>query len=252
MSKIKYFLPPTLSKGTLIIIKRFQIQCLGTILLITFLFLSSALQAYAEEVVFRLDFTHQPDGDATQWLEKQGFEFKRNAKKLNPHFENHRLVLETHEAEAGLIVRKLNLADVERIRITWGVDRYPQGADWAEGVFRVPIAAMISFGEEKIDSGAFFIPNAPYFIGLFLGEQEEEGHAYKGKYYHKGGRYFCTPCSPRLGETVITEFNLNQAFKQQFAISPIPPITYFGLQVNTQDTEGGARAFLKTVEFIAG
>lgn len=216
------------------------------------LLLASQTEAVAEHVIARIDFTHHPDGDAAQWLKKQGFEFRLDARKLNPHFEDHRLVLETKGEEAGLIVRKLNLADAERIRITWGVERYPRGANWAEGIFRVPIAVMISFGEKEIDSGAFYVPDAPYFIGLFLGRKEQEGRAYTAKYYHKGGRYFCTPCPSPAGETITTEFNLDAAVKQQFGLSPTLPVTRFGFQMNTEDTEGGARAFLKTVEFLAG
>jgi hypothetical protein len=209
-------------------------------------------KAATEEVILRIDFTHQPDGDATPWLKKEGFELKLDAEMLNPRFEDHRLVLDTREEEAGFIIRKLTLIGAKRIRITWGVDRYPQGADWSKGVFRVPIAVMISFGEEKIGSGAFFIPNAPYFISLFLGEKEQEGRAYTAKYYHEGGRYFCTPCNSPIGATVITDFNFDNAFKQQFGVSSTPPVTSFGFQMNTEDTQGGARAFLKTVEFLAG
>lgn len=206
----------------------------------------------AEETLLTIDFTGQPDGDATGWLKEQGFEFKRNAKRLNPHFENGRLVLETDGQEVGLIVRELDLTGAERVRIRWGVERYPQGANWDEGVYRVPIAAMISFGEEKIDSGALFVPNAPYFIGLFLGEHEQEGRAYKAQYYRKGGRYFCVPCSPPTGETVNTNFDLKEAFDQEFDVPATPPITSFGFQMNTEDTKGGARAFLETVEFLSG
>lgn len=220
----------------------------GILLLAALLWASTP---HAEETVFRIDFTGQPDGDATAWLKEQGFEFKRNAKRLNPRFEDSRLVLETDGREVGLIVRELELTGVERVRIRWGVERYPQGADWEGGIYRVPIAAMISFGEEKIDSGALFVPNAPYFIGLFLGEKEEEGRAYTAQYYRKGGRYFCVPCSPPVDETVNTDFNLKEAFDQQFDVPPTRPITSFGFQMNTEDTQGGARAFLETVEFIS-
>lgn len=206
----------------------------------------------AGEVIHRIDFTGQPDGDATGWLKENGYEFKLDADELNPRFENGRLVLETDSETAGLFAREFTLEGVESIRITWGVDRYPQGADWEEGNYRVPIAAMISFGKEKISSGAIYIPNAPYFIGLFLGENEQEGKAYTAKHYNKGGRYYCTPCGAATGETVTTEFNLDEAFQQQFDESPTPPVTSFGLQMNTKDTEGGARAFLETVEFIGG
>lgn len=214
--------------------------------------LLSATALHAEDVVYSIDFTQQADGDATEWLKEQGFEFKRSASKLNPRFEDNRLVLETDGEEVGLIVRELDQVEAERIRIQWGVDRFPQGADWEEGVYRVAIAAMISFGEEKIDSGSVFVPNAPYFIGLFLGEKEREGHGYTAKYYREGGRYFCTPCRPDTGETVTTEFNLDEAFQQEFDASSTPPISSFGFQMNTEDTQGGARSFLKTVEFISG
>jgi hypothetical protein len=215
------------------------------------LMLAPQAEAVAEEIILQIDFTHQPDGNAIPWLKQQGFEFKLGAEKLNPYFEDHRLVLDTSGEEAGLIIRKLCIIGAKRIRITWGVNRFPQGADWAKGIFRVPIAVMISFGEEEISSGSFFVPNSPYFIGLFLGEKEQEGQAYTGKYYHKGGRYFCTPCPSPIGKTVTTEFNLEEAFKQQFRISSTPPISSFGFQMNTKDTEDGARAFLESVEFLA-
>lgn len=205
--------------------------------------------AATHDVIYRIDFTDQPDGDAAGWLKQQGFEFKLDAGKLNPRFEDGRLLLETSSGNAGLIVRELDLVGVQRIRLTWGVDRYPQGADWSEGVYRVPVAAMISFGDKKIDSGSVFVPNAPYFISLFLGEKEQEGKAYTAQYYNKGGRYYCTPCSPATSESVTTEFNLDEAFQQQFDVSPTPPVTSFGFQMNTKDTDGGARAFLETVEF---
>lgn len=221
------------------------------LLLLGLLMLVPQAEVAAEEVVLRIDFTHQPDGDATQWLKQQGFEFKLDAEELNPHFENHRLVLETRGEEAGLFIRKLSIIGTQRIRITWGVDRYPQGADWNKGTFRVPIAVMISFGEKRVSSGSFFVPNSPYFIGLFLGEKAQEGRAYTANHYHKGGRYFCIPCPSPPGKTVTTEFNFDKAFKQQFGISPTPPISSFGFQMNTKDTQGGARAFLKNVEFLA-
>lgn len=226
-------------------------QALLILWLATLMLTSAAPAKAAQEVVYRIDFTHQPAGDAIPWLTEHGFELRLDAKKLNPHFQDQRLILETQEERAGLFIRELNLTDVETIRISWGVDRYPEGADWDNDVFRVPIAVVISFGEEKISSGSFFVPNAPYFISLFLSENAREGQPYTANYYQEGGRYFCVPCGSPTGETVTTAFNVIEAFKQQFGASTIPPITSFGFQMNTKDTEGGARAFLKKVEFLA-
>jgi len=201
-------------------------------------------------VIYVLDFSDRADGDAKSWLQTNGFQFKLDADDLNPHFSHQRLMLESSDEKAGYFVRRMNLPKVKGIRLIWGVDRYPQGADWERGIYRVSIAVVISFGEKKIGSGSFYIPDAPYFISLFLGEKEKSGRAYTGKYYKKGGRYFCKPCGVPPGETVVTEFDLEGAFKSQFGQSKMPPVSSFGFQMNTEDTRGGARAFLKKVEFL--
>ena len=75
--------------------------------------------------------------------------------------------------------------------------------------------------------------------------------AYTGKYYKTGGRYFCTPCGVPVGERVVTEFDLDQAFRMQFGQTVVPPISRFGFQMNTKGTSGGAKAFLEKVEFFS-
>jgi hypothetical protein len=205
----------------------------------------------SEHVVYSLDFSTQPEGDATNWLKKQGFKFKLDADELKLHFADQALIIETNDQVAGFIVKEVSLPKAKRIRIHWGVDRYPQGANWEQGVYRVPVAIMISFGKEKIDSGAFFLPDAPYFIGLFLGEKELQGKAYTAKYYKEGGRYFCLPCGTPTGKSTITDFDLEKAFLSQFNKSEMPPVSSFGLQMNTKNTKGGARAFIRKIEFLS-
>jgi hypothetical protein len=147
-------------------------------------------------------------------------------------------------------VQTLNVPHVRRLRVRWGVDRYPQGADWTKGVYRVPIAVMVSFGEDKIASGSLFIPNAPYFLSVFLGEHEQEGRAYTARYYKKGGRYFCQPCGVPPGQTVVTEFDLETNFIEQFQQRVLPSVSSVSFQMNTTDTTGGARAFLINIELL--
>ena len=141
-----------------------------------------------------IDFSGHPDGPAEEWLKQQGFTLRLDADDLQPHFKENRLVLHTSRRKAGLFELPLHISQVKRIRIHWGVERYPHGADWSQGITAVPIAVMTTFGTEKIKSGSLFVPNAPYFIGLFLGEKEQSNRAYTGNYYKTGGRYFCTPC----------------------------------------------------------
>lgn len=202
-------------------------------------------------VVHVIDFTGKPHGSAVDWLEENGYDFRLDAKALDLDFSEKGLVLSTDGRTAGLLERNLELMNVGRIRVTWGVEDYPKGVDWDNGVYRVPIAVMFSFGDKNIGSGNLFVPNMPYFISLFLSTNAQPGKAYAANYYKKGGRYFCQPCTPPEGKTVTTEFDLDSAFRNQFEESEVPPITSFGIQMNTKDTRGGARAWLTRVEFMA-
>jgi hypothetical protein len=217
---------------------------------VTLLLSSATLVGAAGRVLYRVDFSTQPDGDAVAWLTRQGFAFRLKAHELAPRFEQERLVLETATETAGVLVQKLHVPGVRRLRVRWGVDRYPQGADWAKGVYRVPIAVMVSFGEDKIDSGSMLIPNAPYFLSVFLGAHEQEGRAYTAKYFKKGGRYFCQPCRVPPGQTVITDFDLEKHFTEQFQQTVLPSVSSLSIQMNTTDTTGGARAFLMHIELL--
>jgi hypothetical protein len=217
---------------------------------VTLLLSSATMVGAASRVIYRVDFSSQPDGDAVAWLKRQGFAFHLKAHELAPRFEQGRLVLETATETAGGFVQTLNVPGVRRLRVRWGVDRYPQGADWAKGVYRVPIAVMVSFGEDKIASGSLFIPNAPYFLSVFLGAHEQEGRAYTARYYQKGGRYFCQPCGVPPGQMVVTEFDLATHFTEQFQQRILPSVSSVSVQMNTTDTTGGARAFLITIELL--
>jgi hypothetical protein len=99
-------------------------------------------------------------------------------------------------------------------------------------------------------SGSLFIPNAPYFLSVFLGAHEQEGRAYTARYYQQGGRYFCQPCGVPPGQTVVTEFDLETHFTEQFQQTVLPPVSSVGVQMNTTDTTGGARAFLMSIELL--
>jgi hypothetical protein len=216
----------------------------------TLLLSSATLAGAAGRVLYRVDFSTQADGDAVAWLTRQGFAFHLRAHDLAPRFERGRLVLETATETAGVLVQTLHVPGARRLRVHWGVDRYPQGADWAKGVYRVPIAVMVSFGEDKMASGSLFVPNTPYFLSVFLGEHEQEGRAYTARYYHQGGRYFCQPCGMPPGQTVITDFDLATHFTEQFQQRELPPVSSVGFQMNTTDTTGGARAFLMYIELL--
>lgn len=207
--------------------------------------------ASGAEVVHEIDFTDRPDGEALSWLRDKGYDIRLDGKALEPRFTDKGLVLSTEQAQAGLFARELEVRGADRIRVTWGVDRYPKGADWENGIYRCPVAVMVSFGDEKIDSGSMFVPSAPYFLSVFLSKNAEPGKGYTANFYQEGGRYYCEPCTPTAGETVITELDLDRAFRESFGESGVPPITSFSFQMNTDNTRGGASAYIRRVELLA-
>ncbi|MBU3916873.1 hypothetical protein KKA14_15180 [bacterium] len=203
------------------------------------------------DVLYRLDFTEMKDGDAVKWFKKEGFVFKRDGDEVNLQFNKNRLIIENPKEINGLITKQVEIKNAKRIRIEWGVSKYPQGANWEKGILREAIGFVITFGDEKISSGSFVVPDVPYFIELFLGELEVENKVYTGNYYKKGGRYICTPCKNKVDETIVTDFELKENFSKFFKESVVPPITGLTIETDTRDTEGLSKAFIKKIEIFS-
>ena len=204
-------------------------------------------------VIYKIDFTGQPNGSAESWLSSNGFEMKKDADDMKPRFKDGKFVVTTDDDDLGLFGKDLKsspIKNAKRVRITWGVNKYPKGADWEKGVYREAISVVFFFGTKKADSGHWALPNVPYFISLFLGVKEQTGKKYLGNYYKKGGHYYCTPCGQPTGNTVITEFAIDTMFKKTFGKSKTPPITGITLEIDTRDTDGYSEAFIKKIELL--
>ncbi|SEM90867.1 hypothetical protein [Nitrosomonas marina] len=210
----------------------------------------------AERVIHEIDFTGKGEGSALAWLEQQGFEFELDAKALAPRFENDALVISTQTETAGLFGLRFAEQDfihnVKRVEIVWGVNQYPEGADWNNGVNGVPIAVMLSFGTKKLSSGLpLGLKSAPYFLSPFIGKEEEPGKMYIGKLWREGGRYFCVASGDQSGKTITTDFEVDERFKTVFNQKKTPPITAFAFQKNTSKTQGASEAFIKKITFLS-
>ncbi len=216
----------------------------------TMFFLLGSVSSQAE-TIYRLDFSGQKDGNAQSWLKENDFKLQNDADEINARFKNGRLVLEIKDDINGLFSKEVRVEGSTTVRIEWGVDRYLKDANWENGQLREAIAVIVSFGDEKIASGSFVVPNVPYFIGIFLGQHEKEGKAYFGNYFKKGGRYFCSPCGRPAGELVVTEFNLMETFKREFGKSKVPYISSISFEIDARDTDGMSKAFIKSVLFLS-
>jgi len=205
----------------------------------------------AENLVYKLDFSGRKNGSATDWFSENGFKLQNDGDEIKARFEEGMLVLEVDDDINGLITKEARIEGATKVRVEWGVNRYLKEANWEKGVLREAIGFIVSFGDEKISSGSFVVPNVPYFIVIFLGQHEIEGKAYLGKYYKKGGRYFCSPCGSEIGKTVVTEFDLAETFKSQFGKSTVPFISGFSFEVDARDTDGNSQVFIKSISFIS-
>ena len=202
-----------------------------------------------------IDFTDYENGSVEQWLEAKGFKFERDArdrKKLDLEVAEEGLILDIKKSMLGMMVNEgVDLEKFTSIRLEWGVFDYPEGASYEKEIRNEALMVIVFFGYDKISSGHFLIPNAPYFIGFFLGKEEKAGESYVGKYFKKSGRYVCLG-NPKEGETVTSEYNLVEAFKKEYKKDEVPVISGIALSVYTvgAKNQGKAKAFIKSVEFL--
>jgi hypothetical protein len=204
---------------------------------------------------FTIDFSGYTGGSAEKWLVTRGFKFEKDAKTrtlLGLSITNQTLELTANGRLTGFIFNdSINLDNVGRVRISWGVTRYPQETSYEKKVNNEALMLYVFFGKEKVSSGNVLIPNSPYFIGLFLCQDEQVNFPYKGRYFHEGGRFVCLG-KPDPGEAVVSEFDLDRAFKNYFGKQQTPGITGIAFGIDTSKAGGGGKsgAFIKTIEFF--
>ncbi|MFB3101461.1 MAG: hypothetical protein ACE1ZM_08465, partial [Gammaproteobacteria bacterium] len=88
------------------------------------------------------------------------------------------------------------------VEIDWGVNKFPEGASYEQGVRNEAIMVFIFMGNEHQPSGSFFITDSPYFVALFLCHGDHRiNHPHKSAYFKKGGRYVCVE-RPAVGQLV--------------------------------------------------
>jgi hypothetical protein len=202
-----------------------------------------------------LDFSGYSGGTAENWLRARNYKLEKDAKNpklLSISIRDHTLELTANGQMSGFITNdSVNVENVRRVRINWGVKRYPAGTSYEKKVNNEALMLYIFFGKEKISSGHVLIPNSPYFIGLFLCQEERVNVPYKGAYFHTGGRFVCLG-KPKAGESVISEFDLDHAFKSYFGKQTTPSITgiAFGIDTSKAGDNGKAAAFVTRIEFL--
>jgi len=203
-----------------------------------------------ETVLLSLDFT-TTGPDARQWLKRHGFILKKDMENERlirlTGTKNKGLLISVEQAAFGLAVRRdLDFHDVGTVEVQWGVARYPKGAEWQRGVHREPLMITLFFGP-KVAADHFYLPDSPFFIGLFLGKDGSRASPFLGKSYRQTGRYYCFDDA---GENLLTtsSIDIDVAYKKWFAADVVPPLTGIGIEVDTSGlADGSALAWLKKI-----
>jgi hypothetical protein len=205
----------------------------------------------APAVAGGVEFVFGPQAQsAPAWLAKQGFRLMIDApdtSRARFSLGERGLTVETlTRAEPMLARGDIHVAQPAQLTVTWGVDRYPAGANWDKGVNNEAIMVMVQFGQEKL-SGGLFLPPSPYFIGFFLCEAGRRDVPIAGRSYTKQGRYVCVD-GPPPGRQVTSHIDLDKQFRRAFGFVP-PPVTGFAIESDTTQvgSDGRASAWVKAI-----
>lgn len=208
--------------------------------------------ATKEQVLFSLDFSGASNtSDIKEWLKKQGFEIQKDPSDLTIYCDKGALVFDTKgQIFAYMLKSDMNITNAKKIRITWGVNSFPKNASYEKGINNESLMVYIYYGTNKLGSGSIFIPDSPYFLGLYLSNNDPPlKKYYTGRHFKEGGRFVCVG-NPKLNETVTSEFDLQKGFKKAFGEDKnVPSISGIGLEVETTST-GDAKAFIKKIEIL--
>jgi hypothetical protein len=230
----------------------------GVALLCLASYLSVPVSADTElHLVHVIQFHDYEIGSIDDWLMDKGFRFEQDAKRrdrLDFDIKDSALVIEANRQSLGLLPNEaVNLPDFNYIEIDWGVHKHPQGASYEAGVRNEALMTIVFMGDEKQPSGSMFIPNSPFFIGLFLCSGDDKlNHPYVGQYFTKSGRYVCTD-RPALGELVTSRFNLMAAYRAYFdkENEDDPGISGLALALDTKKArDGRSSAFIREIRFF--
>ncbi len=219
--------------------------------------MAAPVWASGGKLVHVVRFADYELGPVEDWLQSKGFQFKEDARRRNRidlDVGEKGLVLEAKRRAFGIMPNEsVNVPEFTYVEIDWGVNKFPEGASYEQGVRNEAIMIWVFMGDERQPSGSLFIPDSPYFVGLFLCHGDDKlNHPYLGSYFKKGGRYVCT-ARPAEGQLVTTRFDLLEAYRTYFdkERDDDPAISGLALGFDTKKAEepGKASAFIREIRF---
>ena len=224
--------------------------------LLIIILLLCPISSLADQLVHAVQFDDYDVGSIDDWLLGKGFKFEQDAKRrdrLDLDIADQSLVLQSQRKLLALMPNEsVNLPEFTYVEIDWGVNQHPRGASYEQGIRNEALMVIVFMGDERQPSGSVFIPNSPYFIGLFLCSGEDRiSHPYVGKYFKKSGRYVCVD-PPEPGQLVTSRYDLLNGYRSFFdkELDDDPGISGIALGADTKRAKNGrASAFIREIRF---
>ena len=214
------------------------------------------VSAAPAKLAYVIRFSDYETGSIDGWLQAKGFEFKEDARRRNLidlDVSNKRLTIEAKQRAFGIMLNEVNVPEFTTVEIDWGVNKFPEGASYEQGVRNESLMVFFFLGDERVSSGSLFIPASPYFIALFLCHGDDKiNHPYVGAYFKKSGRYVCLD-QPATGKMITTRFDLLEAYRNFYdkERDDDPAVTGLGLALDTKKagSAGRSSAFIREIRF---
>ncbi len=211
--------------------------------------------ADSERLAHVIRFSDYETGSEEDWLQAKGFQFRHDMVKRNfidLEVTDDSLLIEAKRRALGVLLNEtVNVAEFSHIEIDWGVNVFPEGASYEQGVRNEAIMLFVFMGDERLPSGSIFIPDTPYFIALFpCHGDDRKNYPYRGRYFKKTGRFVCTD-RPGPGETVTSRFELLTGYRTFFdeERDDDPGISGIAIALDTKkaSNRGQSSAFIKEI-----
>jgi hypothetical protein len=213
------------------------------------------VDARADGSPLEIDFTDYRSGPIEAWLQSKGFRLESDAKsrqKIRLVADGRGLLLEALTPARGFLISEAaNAKPFSSVEIEWGVTQYPQGASYERHINNEAIMVYFFFGSQKRPSGSMFVPDLPYFIGLFLCNGDRVGFPYAGRHHTESGRFVCLDGSAKR-DPLVSRFDLKQGFRAMFGGDIATGVSGYSVGVDTTSSGGQGRssALIKRIRFL--
>ena len=127
--------------------------------LIVIYFIPASALTEPVKLVHIIRFSDYEIGSEEDWLLGKGFQFKEDARhrnRIDLEVSNGNLAIEAKRRAFGIMPNEtVNIPEFSTIEIDWGINKFPEGASYEQGVRNEALIVMIFMGDERHPESLF-------------------------------------------------------------------------------------------------